>query len=92
MDGEIVAAAEEERFGRDKHASNRMPLEAARYCLAEAGIPALPGAPVVLNTSLNRRGEPIACMPAAALDIFTGSNLRYLVMEDFLVGKPASDA
>ncbi|MEM7218068.1 MAG: carbamoyltransferase C-terminal domain-containing protein [Pseudomonadota bacterium] len=38
IDGEIVAAAEEERFLRDKHAKNRMPLESARYCLDEAGI------------------------------------------------------
>ncbi len=47
----------------------------------------LTGAPVVLNTSLNRRGEPIACTPDDALDIFEGSDLRYLVMEDLLVTK-----
>ena len=45
------------------------------------------GAPVVLNTSLNRRGEPIACTPRDALEIFLGSGLRYLVMEDLLVSK-----
>ena len=57
VDGEVVAAAEEERFIRDKHAKNRMPLEAARYCLAEAGISAaevdvvaFPYAPIGLNT------------------------------------------
>src|SRR5690554_4426367 len=37
---ELVAAAEEERFIRDKHAKNRMPLEAARFCLEYAGIEA----------------------------------------------------
>ena len=47
----------------------------------------LTGAPVALNTSLNRRGEPIACSPADALDIFEGSELRYLAMEDLLVSK-----
>ena len=47
----------------------------------------LTGAPVVLNTSLNRRGEPIACTPADALDIFVGSDLGYLVMENLLVTK-----
>ena len=54
----------------------------------------LTGAPVVLNTSLNRRGEPIACTPEDALAIFTGSDLGYLVMEDLLVTKHAdrSDA
>jgi carbamoyltransferase len=47
----------------------------------------LTGAPVVLNTSLNRRGEPIAATPDDALDIFQGSALRYLAMEDLLVTK-----
>ncbi len=38
IDGKLVAAAEEERFTRDKHAKNVMPLHAARYCLKEAGL------------------------------------------------------
>jgi len=37
VDGEIVAAAQEERFTRVKH-DHRFPLNAARYCLSEAGI------------------------------------------------------
>ena len=36
-DGEIVAAAQEERFSRKKHDS-RFPEQAIRYCLSEAGI------------------------------------------------------
>ncbi len=36
-DGRVVAAAQEERFTRTKHDS-RLPLEAARFCLAEAGL------------------------------------------------------
>lgn len=36
-DGEIVAAAQEERFSRDKH-DQSLPANAARYCLEEAGI------------------------------------------------------
>ena len=39
VDGEIVAAAQEERFTRVKHDYN-FPLNAARYCLSEAGITA----------------------------------------------------
>ena len=35
-DGEIVAAAQEERFSRRKHDA-RFPVHAARYCLAEGG-------------------------------------------------------
>src|SRR5215203_1549671 len=36
-DGEIVAAAEEERFSRRKHHSG-FPYQAMQYCLDEAGI------------------------------------------------------
>jgi carbamoyltransferase len=38
-DGEIIAAAQEERFTRIKHDHN-FPVQAARYCLREAGITA----------------------------------------------------
>ena len=40
---------------------------------------------VVLNTSLNRRGEPMVCSPEDALRMFYGSDLEYLIMEDVLV-------
>ncbi len=42
---------------------------------------------VVLNTSLNRRGEPMVCSPTDALNMFFGSELQYLIMEDILVTK-----
>ncbi len=42
---------------------------------------------VVLNTSLNRRGEPMVCSPTDALNMFYGSDLEYLIMEDVLVVK-----
>ena len=45
------------------------------------------GCAVVLNTSLNRRGEPMVCSPEDALNMFFGSDLEYLVMEDVLVTK-----
>ncbi len=45
------------------------------------------GNAVVLNTSMNRRGEPIVCTPTDALDMFFGSELQYLIMEDILVRK-----
>ena len=38
-DGEIVAAAQEERFTRVKH-DHRFPVNAVRYCLREAGLAA----------------------------------------------------
>ncbi|MEM7480668.1 MAG: carbamoyltransferase [Acidobacteriota bacterium] len=37
VDGEIVAAAQEERFTRRKHDPD-FPLQAVRYCLAEGGV------------------------------------------------------
>ncbi len=39
VDGEIIAAAQEERFTRTKHDQN-FPVHAVRYCLQEAGITA----------------------------------------------------
>jgi len=45
------------------------------------------GNAVVLNTSMNRRGEPIVCAPADALDMFFGSDLQFLIMEDLLLAK-----
>jgi carbamoyltransferase len=49
----------------------------------------LTGNGVVLNTSLNRRDEPMVCTPQDALDMFLGSGLQYLGLADFLVTKRA---
>ena len=38
IDGKLIAAAEEERFIRDKHAKNKMPLESAKFCMHYAGL------------------------------------------------------
>ena len=38
IDGRVTAAAEEERFIRDKHAKNKFPYEAAKFCMKQAGI------------------------------------------------------
>ena len=45
------------------------------------------GVGVLLNTSLNRRGEPMVCSPDDALNMFYGSDLQLLAMGDFLVRK-----
>ncbi len=37
VDGDIVAAAQEERFTRKKH-DDRFPVHAIEYCLAEGGL------------------------------------------------------
>jgi len=43
--------------------------------------------PVLINTSFNRRGEPIVETPADALNTFFWSGLDYLVMSNFLICK-----
>ena len=60
------------------------------YALLEQ-MEALTGNGVVLNTSLNRRGEPMVCSPEDALNMFLGCDLQYLVLEDHLVTKQAHD-
>ncbi|MCF5280083.1 carbamoyltransferase, partial [Pseudomonas syringae] len=52
----------------------------------------LTGNGVSLNTSLNRRGEPMICSPTDALNMFFGSDLEYLIMEDILVVKEGVEA
>src|SRR2546427_2505320 len=37
-DGQLLAAAEEERFVRIKHARSQLPTEGIRFCLPRAGI------------------------------------------------------
>jgi len=49
----------------------------------------LTGLGVLLNTSLNRRGEPMVCSPDDALNMFYGSDLQNLALGDFLVRKEA---
>ncbi len=47
----------------------------------------LSGLPLLINTSLNRRGEPMVCSPEDALRMFDGSGLKYLAIGNFLVEK-----
>jgi len=49
----------------------------------------LTGYGVVVNTSFNVRGEPIVCTPDDAYRCFMGTEMDYLVMEDFLFDKQA---
>lgn len=45
------------------------------------------GLPIVLNTSLNRRGEPMVCSPEEAVQMFYQCGLEVLVMGNYLVKK-----
>ena len=38
IDGELVAAVEEERLIRDKHAKGKTGIEATKYCLEQSGL------------------------------------------------------
>jgi carbamoyltransferase len=45
------------------------------------------GIPVVLNTSFNLKGEPVANSPADAASTFFRSEMDSLVIGDFLIEK-----
>ncbi len=85
IDGEIVAAAEEERFIRDKHAKGHMPMEAARYCLRSAGISArkvdivtFPYAPIsLLSAARWHYAKRYWYAPDRCLDVLLNGNRRY---------------
>ncbi len=84
-DGEIIAAAEEERFIRDKHAKGKMPIEAAQYCLTAAGINpadvdvvAFPYASIPLSSPARwHYAKRYWYAPDRALDAIFNGNRRY---------------
>ena len=47
----------------------------------------LTGVPMLMNTSYNERGVPIACAPKHALASFKNTALDYLAIGSFLVSK-----
>ena len=46
---------------------------------------------MVLNTSFNRRGEPIVCSPEDAIESFVGLGADALAIGSFIVEKPSGD-
>lgn len=52
------------------------------------------GVPVVLNTSLNRRGEPIVNTPEDAIDCFAETDMDYMCFPEVntLIGNPADSS
>lgn len=85
VDGKIVAAAEEERFIRDKHAKNKFPYEAAKFCLTQAGIKpedvdivAFPYAEIPLSTKARwHYAKRHWYAPDRALDALFNGNRRF---------------
>jgi len=45
------------------------------------------GCPMVINTSFNGMGEPIVCTPGQAYKCFIETDIDYLAMGSFLIGK-----
>jgi carbamoyltransferase len=60
------------------------------YGLIEA-FEALTGVPMVLNTSFNEN-EPVVCRPREALDCFLRTKMDLLVLGDWLIERPSTDA
>jgi carbamoyltransferase len=58
-----------------------------RYFDIIAAFHHLTGLPAIINTSLNVKGDPIACTPADALDTFRKAGLDYLLLENLLIRK-----
>ena len=60
-----------------------------RYAALLRAFEARTGCPVLINTSFNVRGEPIVCMPEHAHRCFMATNMDALVLERFVLRKPA---
>ncbi|HEV8678687.1 MAG TPA: carbamoyltransferase [Stellaceae bacterium] len=63
----------------------------ARYHALLSAFKAKTGCPVLVNTSFNVRGEPIACTPEDAFRCFMGSEIEVLVAGDCFLRKEAQD-
>jgi carbamoyltransferase len=59
--------------------------DSTRYSRLLQKMKELTGFGVVLNTSMNKHGEPIINSPAEALELLTTSRFNHLVLEDYLV-------
>ena len=94
IDGILVAAAEEERFVRDKHAKKRLPLASARFCLEQAGIDpgavdvvAIPFAPIAITRPHRwHYARRYWYAPDRGLDALLNGNRRYRRYRDRIVG------
>ncbi len=46
------------------------------------------GVPVIINTSFNRKGEPVVCKPEHAIECFLATQMDLLAIGSFVVEKP----
>jgi Carbamoyltransferase C-terminus len=63
----------------------------ARYHALITAFKATTGRPVLVNTSFNVRGEPIACTPEDAFRCLMGTEIEVLVVGDCLLRKERQD-
>lgn len=63
-----------------------------RYHAMISAFERITGVPMVLDTSFNRRGEPIVCTPEDALDAFVGLGADLLAIGSFVVERPPGPA
>ncbi len=47
------------------------------------------GVPILVNTSLNVRGQPIVCTPTEALECFAQTEMDAIVLGNYVVGADA---
>jgi len=59
----------------------------ARYYSLIEEFKKLTGIGLVLNTSLNVRGEPIVCTPKEAIDCFLVGGMDYMILGDYILDK-----
>ena len=69
-----------------RHASRRFDKTERLYRLLTE-FEAITGVPVLLNTSLNVKGEPIVETPGDALACFLSTGIDYLALHDMLIAK-----
>jgi carbamoyltransferase len=62
-----------------------------RYHALLSAFKAKTGCPVLVNTSFNVRGEPIACIPEDAFRCFMGTEIEMLAIGDCLLRKDQQD-
>lgn len=62
----------------------------AKFHMLLMEIKKLSGHGIVLNTSLNKKGQPIVETPSEAIELFLNSSLDYLVLDQFIISKSGS--
>jgi carbamoyltransferase len=98
IDGDLVAAAQEERFSRVKHddgTARLQTVDATRHLLLHQVLSSFhdaSGCPIKINASFNIRGEPPVCSPSDVLQGFMMTDNDALAIGSFLLLKSEQEA